>query len=71
MELESSVGEGGGGGGKVSISFTSQAPPLSISFSPQHSAAIKIKDGGHNFRQARVATLDHLSHSKQMKAVNV
>ena len=61
LQLEWTVGVGGGGGEKRRVIFTPLPPPLSlfltvdrplgINFSsPQPSAAIKIKDGGHNIR---------------------
>ena len=54
-------GGGGGGGGGAKGEIFSPSPPLSlfwssltplvkISFSPQLTTAIKIKDGGHNYR---------------------
>ena len=58
LQLEWTVGVGGGGGDKI---FTPLPPPLSLFltvgrplsinfYSPQPSAAIKIKDGGRNIR---------------------
>ena len=58
LQLEWTVGVGGGGGEKI---FTPLPPPLSLFltvgrplginfYSPQPSAAIKIKDGGRNIR---------------------
>ena len=57
LEIEAVVGEGG----RERQNIYSQLPPLSlrpsltplvqIYFSPQHSTAIEIKDGHHNFHE--------------------
>ena len=61
FDLQSKWTVGEGGGGREKLIFTSSPSPLSLLltferppgtnlFSPQPSAVIKIKDGGHNFR---------------------
>ena len=60
LELELTVGVVGGEGRKgiftfpaltLSLFLTIDCPTLQISFSPQPSDAIKIKEGGYNFHQ--------------------
>ena len=45
------------GGGKGKYSLPHSRPSVKCSCSPQPSAAVKIKDGGHNFR------LENTKHS--------